>query len=649
MFKKFSKTIIGLSLTLLLLIVIAVKASSVYNINTNSVDTRQFPGVLMDFEILENPQNLFAKHIDIVENGQSLHGPKVLLPPADNTSKLDLFILLDASGNTKFYESVIRSKMDALSTYLEFLGTNVKYYVSVIRDSDSPLEKAPETASDKSELRNILSDIEFGSGDLPKAYGLNKLYQFSEHSYRDQAKKAALVITGTPFYDQDSGDETTYSTRETINELSDNNFSVFMVGQPYGSLHGLQNRNTEDGSLTHSLPGGYLGHFSADLTLMAEMLLRQTNKNYQLYYTSDLMPDQAKSASVELYIEGSLSKSFTYENVSAGSPVMTHLTGSSVMYGDPVPVKVEVANQGKMVSEVELNYRNHEGVFQTALLKRTPELDGEGTLLFSGEIPPGNYPDEGLNYRTVLYTPFEQIDGESVSLGVDLFDSGIKLNHQFVNESGQEGINWSWSGPTVQEGHWYELWFGDRLVTATDQKNHIEPVTECTRYQIAKVRVCLEGGKENCAKWSLFSKEAEAYLEDEGLPPDHVTEEAGVQKMIACLNESAYETLPEFISGQSDYLRDRHLDINKSLFYLTEILAPDVQEKVKLKRLSLLYFFMDFVTDEEYEHYGLTGDDIPLKLIYKYIARANNIDDLGNAYDEGLVDLAIRMRGNTSI
>ncbi|MFH0837977.1 MAG: hypothetical protein V1880_01785 [Patescibacteria group bacterium] len=619
--KHLTRKRIGIFATLLFFLIFAtVKAATGYSVTEYEMDVSAFPAVKLKLKVSGETNGLAARNIAIQERGHELNGPLIWLPPALPTNKIDLVILRDRSENAARYEEVIQNKLDELMNYFEEKGVEVTVHLN---NSES--------------------------GTSRKVDGLKRISDLAAQSTGAGAEKILLILNATPF--NEGGNETTNTISATVGKLAEKGFKPFVVGYPFRSLHSPKSAKTNDNSLSHAIPGGYLGSFSSDLTILYDLLQGRDISHFTLYYTSDLMPSEASGASVSFFVFGNAAGSFNYPSISTAQPVITHLTGSSVMSGEALPIQVEVDPAGKMVSEVELSYRDKNGDFQTNLLKVARSKSTPDALIFEGTIPEGDYSEKGVDYYAKVYTPYDEVGGggDMVNVDVQMIDDGITLTPTLVNK---KEVLWHWKGKTVDMGTQFEIWSGDELIKGglTDRYYTI-PITECDRYQSVRVRALLKKTADHprAGDWSLFSRPVEYYYGDESASQDSFTEAFGVGKMVECLKKSAYKTTAAFIVGQKGYKPAGKLTLNRTLYYLTAILKQTALSEARSDRYGLLYLFMDYISQEDYDTFDLSGKLIPVKLLYKVIALANQTTDLDILYKDSMNELSIRLRGNTSI
>lgn len=621
---KFSKKIHwGLVLGLLLMLFATVRAATSYSVTADFLSTDAFPAVVASLKITGDTANLVPRNLKIVENGTENHGALVLIPAGPVISKIDLFILRDA-GNLKENGPVVDKKLESLTDYLNSGVVDAKV-VQTTYTSD---------ASGKTDAFKKISDL----ASTPARTG---------------AQKVLLILNGSSFYDMDRGDaNTTQSATDIIKLLTADNFITFVAGAPFRSLEAFRSDNTEEASLSHSMAGGYLGSYSTDLTRLVDLLKNRDTGHFALYYTSGLMPAEASGASVDLFVGGFLAGHLSYPAISAATPTYSYLTTPTVMLGDPVPIRIEVSPQGKMVAEAELTYQDQNSAFQTRLLKFDRASSAAEKLVYEGEIPKGDYPPDNLNYFVKLYTPFDLVGtgNDMKQVGIESVDDGIIIKPQLVNN---KEVLWSWSGKTVDMGSEYEIWSGDKKLNngSLVVRSYSIPITECDRYQIVKVRVKLRAGVDHprAGDWSLFSRPGEYYYPDPGVTQDSVTEAFGVQKLVECLSKSVYESPAAFIAAEKTYKPSANLTLNKALYDLTAILQPSLKDTVRYDRYSLLYLFMNVISQSDYDTYNPDTKNIPASILYKVITGANQLSDFQTVFKSSLDELAVRLRGNTSI
>lgn len=628
---KFSAKSKGLLMTaFILLTFISVRAASSYSITVEGeVNVSAFPAVEAKLKIVGDSAVLLPRDLIILENGIENHGALVLLPPGAPATKIDLHVLID-EGILGANRDVINKKLEELTDYLKAsgLGDRVLTY-------------------------SVKSD-EYGGLDA-----FSKIRDEIVPVAQSNRQNVLLIVNGARFYDHDRGDYSMECSATCASEaLKEKGFATFVVGMPFKTLQTFNTENTDFFGFDGLLAGGYLGSFSTDYTRIVDWLKNRDTTHFTLYYTSQLKltpENEASGAGVTIVTPGYLGDGghFNLPAITPTAPIFSYLTAPSVMLGNPVPIRIEVNPNGKMIAEAELTYQNKASAFQAQLLKLSRATSTPEVLVYEGEIPKGDYPTEALNYFVKLYTPFDLVGtgDDMTNVAVESVDDGIILKSQLVNN---KEVLWSWSGPTVNMGDEYEIWEGDKKLNVSSlvARNYSIPITECNRYQIVKVRVKLRKGVDHprAGDWSLFSRPGEYYYPDQGVTQDSVTEAFGVSKLVECLDKSSFETPAAFIASERGYRASANLTLNKTLYYVTAIMDPSLKlDTDLLDRYSLLYLFMDVIGQADYDQYSPDTVNLPVKLLYKAITAANQIGDLKTVFKDSLDELAIRLRGNTSI
>jgi len=656
---KINKLNIGFILLFTLITIVIVKASSPYTVSVEEEDINAFPQVQLSLNISGDTEGLVAKHFYVSENGEKNNGPIVVLPPDSPSNKIDLFVLMDNSGNTEKYQSIIRSNIKALILYMQNQGVDLKVYFTVFDSSDVPQDETYETYTEFINLETSIDSMPFDSSHPKRAYGLNKIYNFTSTSSRSGAEKIALIINGSQFYDLDRGEDTTYSLQETIEKLTDNDFITFVVGAPIKQLYNLAD-NPRNASLSRSIAGGYIGSFGTDLTIIYDLLQKRSSNKFILQYYSSLPLSEASGGSAQLYIDNNLVKTINYSDVDSTEPVLTHDTAHEALLGDPFPVRIEISPYSKLVNVVEMFYLNVEGGIKNQVLMHKRDESTDDLLIFEGVIPADDYPEDYLRYYVSAHTAYHTIGSEAdtVSIKVLAYDTGIFLQSQIIND---EEILWTWYGETVDQGVEYELWEGDNLVKNTTERSWSIPITECKKYQAVKVRVLLEDdAMKNDAPhpyagtWSLFSSPIDNDpFDGEGCErfageESTITEQEGIEKMIECLDDKTVTSLSSFVQNEPNYEASKNLYLEKMFYYFTRVIDTSVGKDVEFGRYRLLYYLMNFINYNEYSTYSTSSDDILNSIVYKAITNANQTNDITQAFEIAIQELIIRMRGSLS-
>lgn len=619
--------------SVILLMTFAVRSGLADSVNiAGTINVEAFPRVIVGLSG-NDLDDFLVKNIEVAEQGVGTnHGPMVYLPPVAPSNTVDLFVVLDHSGNTSAYAEMLQMNLEVLVQAMQDAGVDVKVYLTTFDSPDSPADQAPSEFNDSIAFVDYLNDLGFDGADLMYAYGLNKLYHFSTLNARQGAEKVALVLNGSPFYTNEKHpNQTTYTVGDTINQLHNQNFITFVVGSPYKDLHALKTQQVEDKSLSHGLAGGYVGSFAADLSVIHQLLqARDVNKGILMYY-SNLAVDQ--TGPNEIYVEGQLETVFHYPSVDRSDPgYFLHLDAGAIEWGNPVNIAFRLNPIHQLVGLVEVYYLDEDEMMQRQLAQPRVVENNEEGLYYEINLPAEGHPEEFFRYAVIGHTPYGPIGdlGNLVSLPVHRYDEGIVLQSTVLNDS----IRWQWSGPTVDAGTVYELRAGDEVLYQGAQTQFEVPVTECFRYQVVHVRAKVNG------EWSHFSPPAEAYLGPQGT----VSEQEGIEKMLECVENPAFDSVNEVVQGWQWYDPNQSLYLEKTLYYLTRVTDPDSAE-LKLGRYRLLYFLLQWINQQEYDEYDLAADHIPWSLLYKLITQVNSSSDRAADFEFGLNEVELRFKG----
>jgi len=681
--KQSINKIIGVVLlALTLTTAIVVRANTEYSVVMDALQITAFPRIQLSFGV--NGQSgmvtdLLAKNFSIKEDGKSNNGPLVVLSPATPNDKIDLFILIDRSGNTENFESVIKSNVRSLVKHMSDSGADLKIYLQSFGNSDTPQDSSPhEFLGDDVNFDIAIDDLDFGHGKQGRAYGFNKIYNLSTVPSRIGAEKVALIINGSQFYDEERGESTTYNIRETVNELSSKGFITFVSGLPIKQLHKTKSQNTEDGSLSHLLPGGYLGSFSSDLSQIYNLLQKRKNDRYVLQYYSSLPSSSASSVGVDLNIGNSSVKSFTYPSLNLAKPSFDYVMEDQIFMGDDANIKIEVNPYAQLIDALELSYSSKGNIFRTKTLMLDQKESFGDKLIYTAKISGDEYAEDFLKYRVNIYSPDHFVGGDNlVSTPIFKYDRGIKLHSQLINkDKDNQQILWSWSGETVDEGARYQLYAGDKVIAETTDRKHMVDVNQCNKYQVMKLRVLLKSTASHPKKgtWSLFSLPAEAYMpskNSEGVNEEGVTEKEGIELMFQCLGDPKEDKeMNNFTTEEAAlnyYSKNglKELGLDETLYYLTGLKDASLKTEIRFDKYRSIYNIMGLISNQsrkvmlENDEEGYVDGDLktypnitsPIKreMVYKLITQVNQTNDFSSLFKESVQEMVRRMRGNMSI
>jgi len=650
--KIFNKLNIVIAFCIASFLAILAYAYNPYSADINDIDVSAYPMVRLDISLSSHPADegdLVAKNLSIIENGKKNNGPIVVIPPGSYNNTIDLFILLDRSGNTKKYDKIIKSNLRALIKYMQDKSVDLNIKLVTFGSSGASYDLDLKKYSDNFNFFNDdIGTTAFDDARVERVFGLEKIYSLAAQSYRGNAEKVALIINGSQYYDQNRGDNTTFSIAETIHMLTDMNFEVFVAGFPIKQMvmHRTLNIGNDSiaDSLTGSLAGGYLGSFSSDLTGIYDLLNKKNSSKYIVQYFSELSPESSSNGSVELDILDYSAGHFTYPQINNTQPDITH-NPQPALFGEPYNVKINVNNHGKYINAVELVYWDADGKQESIFLEHRKSEDSGGSLIYEGSIPANDLSKGNFIYYFILHTPFRTIDlyADIYVTPVLEFDSGITLIPQLVNN---KEVLWRWEGDTVNKGIKYQLYGGDKMIAETYDRYYTIPLGNCDLYQIVKVRVLIRQDADHprVGGWSLFSLPAEYYAGPDG----NVTEKNGIQEMFNCLIKKTATSFDDFVSNEKDYNPDNELHLNKMLEYLTGVFDTALREGMMRNRYPVLYYFMHFISYEEMNSYSKINNNIPYSILYKVITGINQTDDFSFVYLNAKNELAEWMLGHFS-
>ena len=213
----------------------------------------------------------------------------------------------------------------------------------------------------------------------------------------------------------------------------------------------------------------------------------------------------------------------------------------------------------------------------------------------------------------------------------------ISLKHSLSSNS----VTWSWEGAAVDEGSRYELWSGEKILTTTDKKSFTIPLTECNQYQIVKLKVVFPDGSK-----SDFSDTSEFYAGSTG--NNTITGKDAVELMLQCLDDKEIGTYEEFKANNSGFIATANLNFENAGAYLAKIIGGEVGDKAdySMGYYGLLYYIMEFITEDEYEAYAVDDTAINESIIHKLIAKINHEKDFSTTYDDAFNELANRILGS---
>ncbi len=632
---------IGLVIIFTLITIVVVKAGTDFNVSVKDIDTSAFPQVKLSMTISGNNDKLYARHFSVNELGERNMGATLLLPPSSTKSAIDLKILLDKSGNTAQYESIIKGNLKNLIQYYKDQGVNINITLNSFGD-DSSKDVNLSNVTDA-----MIDDLTFGSSKIDSAYGFAKIASLASSSSSGSPEKIVLIINGTQFYN----DEYNQNFKNAVKSLSDNGYTAFVVGHPLQQLYPLKPNNilTEDHSIFIDSYGGYLGAFGTDLTVIHDLFQKSYEGNYVFQYYSNQSPSSASFA--QIYVDDHQIDNINYPSISSASPSAVVDTEDEVTLGNDLPISIEINQQGKLVNIVEMGFLNG-GELQTQILKHNRAESTDDKLVYTGLIKDisikteegmdGDYTGQFVKFWTTIHTPYDMVstEGSPTDIPIFAYDDGINLHYQLHPDS---KIKWYWDGPSVDEGKTFQLWGGGELLGETNEKQLIVSYDKCSSYQVVKLRVSKVTNPTE-EDWGLYSKPGEVFLGEEG----SVNEKEGIEIMIECLDDDKREaaSIGSFVQSEPEYSASSNLDLDRMLYYFTGVISSEYKDETEYKtgRFGLLYYVMNFINKEQYDEYD-NSSTVPRSMLFKVITNINQVSDLDKRFKIGLFELYIRIHG----
>jgi len=636
--KKLSKSQnIGIALVVSVVLFMAVNAATPYSASEVQLNDSEFPRVQVALDITGDTNGLLAKHFEIVEVGRNNVGPLVVLPPNKASNNLDLRILIDTSGRTSKQADLIRTNLRGLVQYIFEAEMTASIYIKSFDGTQDML------STDLQGAINNVNDLTFSGAATQKIDGFGMITAEAGASSNPNTQKVLLIVNGSDFEDDNTDDLMDPRMNKAIGAVY-NNCLAFVLGHPLKKIHAVRagHESAEFIDFSHSVPGGYIGGFGADLTSMVDLLKMQSEQHFVLQYYSIQPTSSYAGSSALLRIDGFDVHTLVHKNLPATSLAVNHLPANELVLGENVDIDVDLGNYGKMINAVELNYENKSGIFETINLFHKRSASTEETLRYTGQVPNEVMNDENFSYYISVHTPYSSIGAGSglVTVPVNAYDDGIILKATLVNN---EEVLWTWEGPTVAKGRSFEVWSGDTLLTTTSKKNHTIPLTNCNHYQIVQVKVIFADGTK-----SYPSRPYEYYAKTGIDGP--ITEKDGVQLMIECIEEKENDSYSS-IANTNGFSANSNLNLERAGIYMARIIAKNIWEKIEDQAdyFELLYYIMIFIDREEYTAHGIEGTAINESLVHKLISRVNNTENINQAYDDALEELSNRLRSTLSL
>lgn len=619
-------------------------------------EIQQFPQVQLSFR-LEGGENLAARDFVILEEGKQNTSPLVVLPPGPVKSKTNLYLFIDTSKRAHRSEEIIRQNVRGLIEYIHQSGgdVQVKLYPFSGRDRETDAPNPADFFAGDTELYQKLESLSSDTEQSGRASLLTQLNRAAREAADDaNTENILLVINASPFRMAENGtyasSGTNYSLSGTLNLLSQKNFTVFTLGYPLKQIRRLPSANTRGAGLADTLPGGYLGSFSSDLTYLWKWVKERSSGDYHLFYFSSLPdPESARGKSAALGYTGEISSRsggflgtalglFSYDPPAAQIPQIGVPELKKAEEGK-TEVSVRIGNNHVFIGGASLSFADRGGTYRTyVMLHKRAESDPENSV-YAAYLPEEILPADPA-FSVKVWSPLYGLtEGNGSADMEDLaYDRSILLKAQKSIESGATKILWTWSGATVEAGTGFKFYTGNNPIPEIKDKNarsHFTEVNDCTAWQTARLEAVLADGK-------VRSSAPLGFWTGENIPS--VTEEKSITAMIHCLKEkevSALSGLMGRIAG--DYQAGSGITLTKALQYLTAAMGSEAPPGPDW--YAAIYRALGFISEEEGNRYQDGTVKIPLELLYKLIAETNHTGDFKAAYEKALGKVTARAGG----
>jgi len=622
-----------------ILLIVIVKAATPYSVSVSNFNDSEFPRVQIAMKISGDTTGLFSKHIEILEGGSVNVGPQVLLPPHSTPSKINLNVLVDTSGRTSDQQDLIRTNLKGLVQYL--FETDMGLAVKIT--SFSGQSSSSNTLQGSINAINALNFSDSAGGAID---GFEKISAASGAPSGIGGQKVLLVVNGSNFEDEFTDNTAGAKTQKAIKDVNRNGYLTFVLGHPLRKIHAIKadDMQADFSDFSHSVPGGYLGGFGADLTSMIDLLKMQNSNDFVLQYYSTRSTSSYVGSQALLKILGNDAHTFTHGNSPSKKIFFDYLPENEIALEDAtsgnstnqtVPIEVDLVNYGKMINTVELNYVNGQGSYEKLPLVHQRSSSTQDTLRYKADVPADIMENEDFSYHFSVETPYISVKGDGYSVPVNAYN-GIILSAQTVNGN---KVIWTWTVPPEIKAKKYEVWMGDKKLDTVKEKRYEIPIDAdgCNRYQIVHIEVTLPDGTKSS------SKPYEYYVR--GGQDGPITEKDGVNLMINCIKEKEMLTYVDVATSTDGFNLSANLTLERAGIYLTKVAAKDIFQGIEYESgdYGLLHYIMIFIDRDEYMKYGVGNKLITEKLVYKLIANANSAENLNTMYEKALGEIGNRL------
>jgi len=478
---------ITLTIIFSILVILTAKAAEPYKVSEVEIDESEFPRIQGTLSIEGDNKNLRPKNLSIIENNDLNENPMALLPPHQKPEKIDLHVLIDTSIKTNNWKEMIQSNLKGLINYLEKENMDVELIISSFRNEESIKTKSLNQSLE------AIDSIEFESESKKPTDGFSRITDFSEIEKRQGSQKVILIFNGSNHEDDRPDGVTGKKMQAAIKAVNTQADLTFIMGHPFQKIH---QPRTEKPSVvladfSHSIKGGYLGGIASDLSSLGDLLIKQSDDHFVFQYYSEKRPHEFLNTPVKLSIDRQAAYQFNYKTPISNKLEINHIPDNEINIDNLNDFTIQVKNHQKAVNVSLINYLNEEGLFDGLPMTHQRAESTKEQLKFSTDLKEELLKKDMLSYYISIHTSYSSEDFETglISLPIRIYDDGILLE---AKKMGEESVEWTWSGPTVEKGVNFELWSGDDLITTTSEKSFINSLNKCNRYQIFQVVVIFE-------------------------------------------------------------------------------------------------------------------------------------------------------------